>query len=149
MLEPAIAAAAAERATPEHLEVLEATHEELRRRDRPGAPGRPRSVDNQIDLQFHMRLAEATGNQILVNVLEPMHTLFLSARVAMNPYVPDTLERSRAAHQRILDAVRAHDAAAASRAMETHLAEIADDVEQTERGLRAAERAAPLNGPLA
>jgi GntR family transcriptional repressor for pyruvate dehydrogenase complex len=134
ILEPAIAAAAAERATPEHLAALAAKHEDLRRRD----ASRTRSMDNQIDLQFHMRLAEATGNQMLVNLLEPMHTLFLSARVAMNRHVPDTLERSRAAHQRILDAVEARDASAARRAMEVHLAEVADDVEQTERSLGAA-----------
>ena len=139
MLEPAIAAAAAERATPEHLALLEAAHEALRRRD----ASRTRTEDNQIDLQFHMRLAEAAANQILVNVLEPMHTLFLSARVAMNPYVEDTLERSRAAHQRILGAVRARDPTAARRAMEVHLAEVAEDVEQTEHSLRAAGRPPP------
>jgi GntR family transcriptional repressor for pyruvate dehydrogenase complex len=83
-----------------------------------------------------MRLAEATSNRLLVNVLEPLHTLFLSARVAMNPYVPDTLERSRAAHQRILDALRARDPAAARQAMEAHLAEVAEDVAQTESATR-------------
>jgi GntR family transcriptional repressor for pyruvate dehydrogenase complex len=137
MLEPVIAAAAAERALPEQLAALEAAHEDLRRRD----AGRTKSVINQIDLQFHMRLAEATGNRLLVNVLEPLHTLFLSARVAMNPYVPDTLERSRAAHQRILDAVRARDPGAARRAMEAHLSEIAEDVAQTESATRHADPA--------
>jgi GntR family transcriptional regulator, transcriptional repressor for pyruvate dehydrogenase complex len=133
MLEPSIAAAAAERATPEQLALLEQTHELLRHRD----ASRTRDEDNQIDLQFHIRLAEATGNVFLVNVLDPMHTLFLSARLAMNPYVPDTLERSHAAHQRILDAVRARNPEAAREAMEVHLAEIAEDIKQTERSLRA------------
>jgi GntR family transcriptional repressor for pyruvate dehydrogenase complex len=133
MLEPSIAAAAAERATPEQLALLEETHARLRRRD----PGRTRSQDNAIDLEFHVRLAEATGNLLLVNLLGPLHTLFLSARVAMNPYVPDTLERSHAAHQLVLDAVRAGDPTAAREAMETHLNEIVEDVALTERGLQA------------
>ncbi|MGH2350810.1 MAG: FadR/GntR family transcriptional regulator [Chloroflexota bacterium] len=137
LLEPGIAAAAAERATPEQLAVLEATHENLKYRDSMG-PDRSLSTLKEIDFQFHMHLAAATGNSLLVTMLEPLRTLLLSARLAMNPYVQDTVERSRAAHQRILDAVRARAPEAARRAMEDHLREIAADVEQTERGMRLA-----------
>lgn len=134
MLEPAIAAAAAERATPEQLASLAATHARLRR-DGEAPPERP---FEEVDLEFHTKLAAATGNQLLMTMLEPLGTLFRSARIAMSVYVPDTVDRSRAAHNRILEAVRARDPEAARRAMEAHLAEVAADLARTEEGLRAA-----------
>jgi DNA-binding FadR family transcriptional regulator len=132
-LEPAIAAAAAERAAAAGLAALDAAHERLRRNGDPPAG----KHFEEVDLDFHMKLAAATGNRLLLKVVEPLGTLFRSARVAMSVYVPDTVDRSRAAHQRILDAVHGRDPQAARAAMEAHLDEVAEDLARTEAGLRA------------
>ena len=112
-LESAIAAEAARQRTPGHLARLERQQAILRQ------PRRSLAAHVRADCEFHAVLAEATGNPFYPLVLEPIQDRLTESRL-------QTLRKFGAAiahqhHERILSAVRAQDAAEASRAMEEHL----------------------------
>jgi GntR family transcriptional repressor for pyruvate dehydrogenase complex len=86
------------------------------------------------DLRFHESLAAGTGNELLSFLMEAMEEPLRASRLqslrghlARGRTVADVIEQ----HARILDRIRAHDAAGAATAMREHLA-------QTGRDLRAA-----------
>ena len=117
LLEPPIAALAAQRATPYDLGRLEAAlrqQEERVLRDQSGA---------EADVAFHSALAEATHNQALlqlgaalVGVLAPSRDTRLQT--------PRRSQISLRSHQGILEAVKAGDAEAARRGMEAHIGQV-------------------------
>ncbi len=116
VVEPQIAAIAAERATRSALLMLEET---LRQADASLSP--ERSVE--LDQEFHLLLAQATQNPLLATMLGLANTWTLDHRRRSH--------RSRRArqssidgHWEILRAVAAGDAAEASRAMSVHLASV-------------------------
>lgn len=111
-LEQAIAALAAERATPEHIDAMEAAIE-----GQSAAAALPEQI--ACDLQFHSLLAISSGN--------PIFELFL-ATVAelLRESFATTLERTgtqRAieGHRRVLDAIRRRDPEQARGEMQLHL----------------------------
>lgn len=113
VLESSIAAEAARCRTPQHLAKLEEQQEILHN------PRRSLAAHVRADGLFHLLLAEATGNPFFSLVLEPIHDLLTESRLK-------TLRKFGAAiahqhHDRILEAVRAGDAAEAACAMEQHL----------------------------
>ncbi len=73
-----------------------------------------------LDAAFHMRIVEAAGNRFLARTQGVLHEI-LSRGMETTLQVPGRLERSRADHQRILDALLAGDPAAARRAARNHV----------------------------
>ena len=112
-LETTIAGLAATRRSDEHLVRLSETQRVL------GFPAESLEAHAEADLAFHAVLAEATGNPLFQVVLAPMQRLLIeSRRRTLGQYGSDLAHRH---HAEILDAVRAGDAAEASRAMRRHL----------------------------
>jgi GntR family transcriptional repressor for pyruvate dehydrogenase complex len=112
-LETTIASLAAARRGEAHLARMEETQGVL------GDPGRPLEAHVKADLAFHAALADATGNPLFGLVLAPMQELLIeSRRRTLGRY---GAELAREHHARILEAVRARDAGAASLAMRAHI----------------------------
>jgi GntR family transcriptional regulator, transcriptional repressor for pyruvate dehydrogenase complex len=118
-LETAIAALAADRATPEHIQRLEqnlALLESLRELDR----------QIEADLQFHNLLAEATGNPVFQILLKALEGPMLESRKRTFPR--SGVERSLAGHRNVLAALKRRDSNAARQAMLEHLSEAERDL---------------------
>jgi len=112
-LETTIAALAATNRSESDLVRLEKTQQIL------SNPRKSLAAHVKADGAFHSILAEATGNQFLPLVLTPIHDVLIESRLR-------TLRRYGAAlacahHEKILDAVREQDPAAAALAMREHL----------------------------
>jgi DNA-binding FadR family transcriptional regulator len=114
VLEVQIAGLAAERATPESLEELDRLITKM-----DGARDDARAFA-QFDLEFHVALARATGNELLQILLDPfMDALYEARRLASE--LPGVPEEAMAFHRDIREKVGAGDAQGAARAMSAHL----------------------------
>lgn len=74
----------------------------------------------EADARFHMAIGEAAGNRFLrqtLGVLQEMVATGMETTLS----VPGRLERSRAEHRQILDALESGDANTAKRTIRTHL----------------------------
>jgi DNA-binding FadR family transcriptional regulator len=117
MLEPSIAARAAERARDADLDEIERWVTEME-----SAAAAGQSVI-AYDSAFHVAVASATGNRTLVQVVSALMDALQESRDV-------AYDRSEAAqvgiadHRRVLEALRAHDPAAARRAMRRHLSHV-------------------------
>lgn len=118
MFEPAVARAAAMRASAGDLADLERIIEAQRRKVKGG---RSTIVE---DTAFHAALARATGNRVLVSLMETLNALLLESR-ALTLKQKGRPERSIRGHENVVAALRRGDADAAGRAMHTHIDEIA------------------------
>jgi GntR family transcriptional regulator, transcriptional repressor for pyruvate dehydrogenase complex len=116
--EPQIARAAAARATPEDLQLLE---DVIRRQEECAANGQSGAEE---DAEFHDLLARATHNTVVERVMEVIDNLLEDSQARLFRSV----QRSRISlegNRRILEAVRNHDQEEAQRAMVEHLEDIA------------------------
>jgi GntR family transcriptional repressor for pyruvate dehydrogenase complex len=118
VLEVQTAALAALRARPEDLERLEKIcrdHERaLRKGDLAGA--------SELDFQFHRELTRASGNELLLAMLDSISDVLREIRnQSMN--LPHVGEEGLVAHRLILKAVKSGSSKAARDAMAKHLAE--------------------------
>lgn len=114
MIEPNIAALACERATEEDILKMERAllKVEAERKD----------FDEKLvrDSMFHLALAEATQNFVLVTTLET--NLNMLQQIRMKTLLsPERLERSNAEHRAIFNAVKSRKPKEASEAMAAHL----------------------------
>ena len=117
ILEPGIAALAAERATPLDMERLEAALGEQREQIERGESG----VEG--DTAFHFALAQATYNAALIKVVMAVaDTLHQSRDRSLQ--TAGRARRSLASHQVMLQLVRDHDCDGARQAMEHHISVI-------------------------
>jgi GntR family transcriptional repressor for pyruvate dehydrogenase complex len=116
MLEPQVAAAAAERAAPEAIEEMRLLLDALP----AGGASAGRIVE--LDTAFHAAIAQATMNPVVVRLVTALNDAATEERVATYRN-PDAVEVARMGHGRILAAIKAGDKAAARRAMERHLKE--------------------------
>ena len=117
LLEPQIAAVAAQRASPEEIEQLAEILEEQQRQISGGQTG----VD--ADTAFHFALASATHNSALVKVVSAVEDILRLSR-DYSLQEPGRAQRSLASHRQILDMVLAGDAEGAKQAMEHHLTSV-------------------------
>lgn len=120
ILEPEIAAFAAKRAEESHLVLMrEAITVMDRSRD---------DVDAFIeaDLDFHLALAEAAANPLILSLIDSIVGLLREERTRTF-YVDGGPERGQYHHKRILQAVERHDAEAARSAMRAHLEQVRQD----------------------
>src|SRR5581483_4593736 len=114
--EPAIARLAASQATAQDLADLEAI---LARQSERVGRGEP-AVEE--DSEFHLALA--TGNRVVVHVVQTINDLLLESRLR-SLQAADRPRRSLEGHRRIVAALRRRDPEAARDAMLGHLQEIA------------------------
>ena len=121
MLEPALAGAAARKASPEEIaemsRILERHEAKLRRGEQ--------AVDE--DSEFHNALALAARNSVVLRVLDVLMDLLKESR-SRSLQVKGRPKRSFDGHRRILRAIQRRDAKAAEAAVRKHLEEIEEIV---------------------
>lgn len=121
-VEPAIAALAAQRATASNLLQLQDIVDQSSDRLRPDDSLR-------LDLEFHLMLAQAAGNPLLVE----LHSLVSEWAADVRRHSHSTKRGRRTSvlgHTEILEAVRNGDADAARSAMERHLGDVRRLIDQ-------------------
>ena len=114
MLEPQIAALAAQRANKQEVAELESILEEQVKEIADGGTG----VDS--DTAFHFAMASATHNSALVKVISAVEDILRRSR-NQSLQEPGRPQRSLASHREILGMIHSGDASGARRAMEYHL----------------------------
>jgi GntR family transcriptional repressor for pyruvate dehydrogenase complex len=119
MFEPAVARVAAVRMTDEDLAELRRIVSVQRRKVKAGQSA---LVE---DTAFHAALARATGNTVVVRIMETLNDLLTeSRRRALQQR--SRPERSLQGHEAVVAALTRHDAEGAARAMHTHIDQIAE-----------------------
>ena len=121
LIEPAIAALAAERITPAQLAELE---EILATQERKVAAGEAYAEE---DTRFHELIGEASRNELLTTMLG---VIWVVLRESREQWL-QTNQRAHAsvdAHRRILAALGAHDAEAARRAGADHIKAVGEGI---------------------
>jgi GntR family transcriptional repressor for pyruvate dehydrogenase complex len=113
-IEAALAGFAAERATPSDLEEIRKYLDQMRE-----------AVTNagtflEADLSFHLAVAQAGHNQILLNAVQMLRNL-MREWIAETMQVKGTLPQAVEQHERIFDAISQRDKDAARKAMTEHL----------------------------
>jgi GntR family transcriptional repressor for pyruvate dehydrogenase complex len=120
IFEPAIAARAALRATPDAIDQMEKLVNSL---DVSIRNAEPDEITIQNDRDFHIALARASGNQVAVRVLMLINELLMDGR---RHFITSRGRRMKAydAHQLIVQTIRERNPAGARAAMLRHLEEI-------------------------
>ncbi len=119
MLEPPLAARAATHASPEEVTEME---EILQRQEEKQDEGDAAVAE---DAEFHYSVALASGNSVVLKVLDILMDLLRDTR-ERSLQVEGRSQKSLAGHRRILAAIKRHDAEAAKAAMRRHI----EDVEE-------------------
>lgn len=120
ILEPEIAALAAERAEAQHLESM-----------REAVNVMDSAMENaeafiEADLDFHLALAEGAGNPLILSLIDSIVGLLREQR--MRIFQADGgPARGQYHHKRILKAVETHDTERARQAMRAHLKQVRQD----------------------
>ncbi len=120
IIEPEIAALAAERANQDHIVAMREAIEKME--------AALQNPDKYIeaDLDFHLVLAEATQNTLIPTLIDSIVDLLREQRARIFR-VANGPQRGQVHHRRILDAIMRHDAAAAREAMRVHLQQVRED----------------------
>ena len=117
MIEPALAARAAVRASDDEIARLE----DVLRRQREKVLRGESTVEE--DTEFHYLIALAAKNSVVKSVLDVLMGLLRETR-ALSLQTRGRPQRSLAGHRRVLEAIKRHDPAAAERAVRQHVEEI-------------------------
>ncbi len=121
IIEPEIAALAAERATEAHLAALRDAVDTMERSLR-------RAADYiEADNRFHRTLALATQNPLIVSLVDSIVGLLAEQRSLIFA-VPGGPERGQVFHKTLFDAIERRDIALARTAMRAHLVQVSVDV---------------------
>jgi len=140
ILEPAIAALAARRATREEVGEMERILEEQAREVAQGRTGMAQ------DSALHAAIAEAAHNRAIVRIVNALLDLLSQSREE-SLLTPGRPTRSHHDHRRMLRAIRRGDEAGAYRAMRTHLEAVEKLVTGSESFTRARPVKARSKGP--
>jgi len=119
MLEPPLAARAATRISPDEISEME---EILQRQEEKQRQGDAAVAE---DAEFHYSIALASGNSVVLKVLDTLMDLLRDTR-ERTLQVEGRPQKSLAGHRRILAAIKRHDAEGARAAMRRHI----EDVEE-------------------
>lgn len=120
VIEPGAAALAAQYRTDTDLEVMTAAEGQL-------LAATSRDESRSADTAFHLAIARASGNPLLERAIEDARAQMFSVTDLLSfEFIKTT---SHDAHTRVLAAIQAQDARAASEAMIAHIATTADDFE--------------------
>ena len=117
LLEPQLAALAAERATPEDVRRMA---EALEGQERQVAGG---ETGVEGDTAFHFALAQATENWALARVMSTISDILRQSR-DRSLQSPGRPQRSLASHRHILEMVQRRDVEGAREAMQDHISEV-------------------------
>ena len=129
IIEPEIAALAAERATAEHIAALREAVETMARSLR-------RAGDYiAADSLFHRTLALATQNPLIVSLVDSIVGLLAEQRSLIFS-VPGGPERGQVFHKTLLEAIEQRDVELARTAMRAHLAQVSVDVGASDEAAR-------------
>jgi len=120
ILEPEIAARAATRATAKHLATMREAVEAM------DAAGLDALSFIEADLDFHLALAEAAENPIILTLIDSIVGLLREQRMRTFE-VPGGPSRGQFHHRRIFDAIERRDPGAAREAMRHHLEQVQAD----------------------
>lgn len=125
ILEPQIAALAAHKATESDIQKLEAAVQQM--------DDAMDDVETFIaaDHDFHLVLAQATQNQLLVSLLDSIVDLLIQQRRQIFLESPDGPKHGQEHHKHILQAVSIRDRNLARTTMLEHLQQIRDDISLT------------------
>jgi GntR family transcriptional repressor for pyruvate dehydrogenase complex len=117
MLEPPLAARAARYASPAQMEQMDRILGRQEQRLRAG------EVAIEEDSEFHYTIAEASGNGVVLKVLDVVMDLLRETR-ARSLQTKGRPQKSAAGHRRILAAIKRRDAVSAEAGMRHHIEEI-------------------------
>ena len=120
ILEPEIAALAAVRAEEEDIATM---REAVAVMDRSGLDG---DAFIEADLDFHLSLAEAAANPLILSLIDSIVGLLREQRMRVFK-VDGGPERGQLHHKRILEAVERRDSEKAREAMRAHLQQVRED----------------------
>jgi GntR family transcriptional regulator, transcriptional repressor for pyruvate dehydrogenase complex len=121
MLEPPLAARAATHVSADEIAEME---EILQRQEAKLAAGEP-AIDE--DTEFHYSIALASGNSVVLKVIDLLMDLLRDTR-QRSLQVVGRQQRSLAGHRKILAAIKRHDGEAAKSAMRRHIEDIEEIV---------------------
>lgn len=127
LIEPYIAGQVAATITPESMTELLAVHETCVNAFQKNK----NIVRNEAEVMFHVLLAKFAGNPFLWVLLDFVNNMLADAKHKLKPgreFAAKVIE----AHQRILDAIEARDAEAASKAMYDHICEVEEGLKLLE-----------------
>ena len=127
LLEPEIASLAATRASEDHLLAMQKAVEAM-----DAAMESPEEFI-EADLDFHLALAEGTGNALIPFLIDPIVGLMREQRTRIFN-VPGGPARGQMHHKRILEAVTRGDPEAARQAMRDHLKQVREDSAASKAG---------------
>jgi DNA-binding GntR family transcriptional regulator len=149
MIEPQAAEASATRASPDEIGHMQALAKQLEA-GLPAGSGRVEDLDTYLreietDAELHAAVVRAAGNVRLNALYDGLRTHVLIAR-AVFPRLYRGQPHRRGEHQRIVDAIAAHDGDAARDAMAAHLRQaLADTLRHVEEVGNEANTAAPIS----
>jgi GntR family transcriptional repressor for pyruvate dehydrogenase complex len=124
ILEPEIAALAAVRATAQDLAAMREAYDVM---DNAGCDP---DAYIEADLDFHLALAEAAANPIVLSLIDSIVGLLREQRLSMFR-IEGGPERGQYHHKRILQAIEGCDPRGARAAMQAHLGQVRDDSHHT------------------
>src|SRR5882762_1513168 len=120
ILEPEIAALATTRADQEDLAAMKEQVEVM------DASKADPDAFIEADLDFHLALAEAAGNPIILSLIDSIVGLLREQRIGIFQ-VKGGAERGQYHHKKILEAIEHRDSAGARDAMKAHLKQVRED----------------------
>jgi GntR family transcriptional repressor for pyruvate dehydrogenase complex len=127
ILEPEIAALAAARCEEVHLAMM---REAIAVMDRERSDG---EAFIEADLDFHLALAEAAANPLILSLIDSIGELLREQRMRIF-YVDGGPERGQFHHKRILEAVEQRNPELAREAMRAHLEQVREDSRASSAG---------------
>ena len=90
----------------------------------------------EADLDFHLALAEAAANPIVLSLIDSIVELLREHRLRIFG-VPGGPERGQQHHRRILESIKRHDPQGARAAMQAHLSQVREDSRNTQSDQKA------------
>lgn len=120
ILEPGIAAVAASRVQEEELNAMREAVAVMERSQADPA------AYIEADLDFHLALAEAAANPLILSLIDSIVGLLREQRIKIFN-VEGGPQRGQVHHKRILDALERHDSELARNAMRAHLEQVRED----------------------
>lgn len=144
ILECEAAGLAAERHTEVHLAAMDAGIAEMSKGLESTGPDRAELyIDG--DLRFHLAIAEATRNGVILHTMRALRELIRRALMSIF-LVPESPERSSEQHRAIRDAIAARDADRARDEMRAHLVRVESDIHRARSESAAVATAGGTHG---
>lgn len=123
LIEPYLAAEAARNMTPSQIAELDKINQDCRRIVESGKS----ILGNPKEIQFHLKIAAASGNLLLEALLDFV-TFFIANFKKFHNKNPDYSERVLALHEKVTDAIRDHDARRAGDLICEHICDVEENM---------------------